>query len=432
MSEKNSSKIYEIIQAIPFVLLLFAQVAIYSMLLDIPTILSAPISIVVSIIIYIVFIYIKSCIKSKIKKSKETKENKIKEREEASIDFYRTCKGLGISFPLSANERFKLKSIAEKYGFPTSNCQQTFNLGYNKTLENQQLEEEKIKSLIKAKLEYTGNSKYIQGLVNTFEKDYDKYLTFYEKAESILERKTNVTAHKQDWAIAGGIAEGIGGFGIGILTALKVQEENEKAELRAQATRSAAYEAISKAKVGNTSLKMSVNKVTNALKDFETKLNENTKVTITPDYYNVRNYFIRESGTICISILPNQKNFVGQKKLDGIAYVKVINNNNIVGEGYISCPGYLINFDYQKNLPGINAIGLNFSEPKDIICFPINGHTFSPDEEYQFEFYSFNTLEIDVEQLKIYYKRLCDVYNEDYIWIKNNLMRNLFVDATCT
>ena len=356
-------------------------------------------------------------------------EQEIQEYETFTINFYNLCKENGISmYPLSPYGLNKIQEIAKANNINISKSEEFYYTGYNNVKSKLRKQENDLKESTITKTEFPGCSKYIHELLITFQNDYNNYLDIYNKASGIVQKKKQTWAHTRSWATAGGFAEAIGGVGVGVATALKVQADNIKAEESARATRNKAYETIFEAENGDAELTKLIKNLTNEFMEIEEFLSTTKKTTISPDQFNVKSFDVKESGSLYLTITPKAKEINKSKILDGIVYVKVIKNNTIVGGGYITSPGYLNSFKEKENNEIINQIGLENFTSKEIVCFPNNGCFFENNENYKFEFVSINTWNIDLEQLKKHYKSLFYRYDR-YSYKKQEILLSLVSTA---
>ena len=274
------------------------------------------------------------------------KEREIREEQEAqeyattTIDFYNLCKSNGVtSFPLSSYQMEKVQEIAARNGMDISSSVSYYYAGYGKVKSLLREEESALKDNINIQIELPGCSKYIQGLLSAFEEDYARYLNLYKTSSNIVQKQTHTYAHTHSWATAGGFAEAIGGVGLGVATALKVQADNAKAEASARAKREEAYKALYSAQEGDEELNKRIEALVNAFVKFDKYLNKAEKTTITQNQFIIKNQQIKESGSLYLTISPKAKEINKQKMLDGIVYIKVIKDNTVVGGGYMTSPG---------------------------------------------------------------------------------------------
>lgn len=396
--------------------------AIIGGVMDLSNIATIILSLIALVLPYIVILII-CAISNKINEANTAKSANCER-------FYLICKKSGLSFPLNSYEISKCKKLAEENNIPVFKCKKIFNQGYYEHLEKLRAEEENIKIQTKEKLALPGASKYVQGLTNTFESDYKKYLSFYDKTTNLMEQKTNTSAIKHDPYTWGGIASGIAGTAAGIVTAIQTENENAMAELQAKATRKKAYQGLMHSKDINQNVKKEAEKVIGALNNLENNFENKNKIKIKIDYFNVEKYFARETGTLCLTITVKDQHFYSDKNITGIAYAKIFKNNTLVGIGYIYTPGYLEIFNEEKAAPYINSIRLNKFKSLNIICFPKKGYMFCSQDKYEFEFGSVDTWEFDLEQFKKDYHELCVIYN-NYKMEKDRTMKELFIDSVC-
>ncbi len=348
----------------------------------------------------------------------------VKEAEiQQAADFYKKCKKQDASMDNIA----LLKSIAKECQVPLRNFKETYEIGRQEISRRQKEEEQLMLEDIQAKLDIGCNSKYIQGLTDTFTTSVERFATTMDKTQAVLKIRTNKRAKKRSWAIAGGIAEGIGGIGIGLATAMEVRRQNILAEQEAAETRANAYASIISFSYASEDVKSQANKVVEALKKYELKIRELTNkkenVNIT---YRVNSFEIRESGALLLNISP-QNTFNAKKVLDGVLYAKIMSNNEHVGEAYIMSPGYLDKFEVD-DFSIIESIGLENFKEKTIVALPLNEHKFNPNNRYKMEIVPIDIWEIDIEEIKSNYKILSKVY-KNYVRVKDAVIREAMLSV---
>lgn len=187
-----------------------------------------------------VIIFVIGIIIAKKKKKIADAEAVVRKGKQDKIAFYRECIREGISGCSTEKDIQKANLIAKKLGLPTSNVSALFSEGKSlveaenqaaRTAElNKKKEEEKKEYAAMNKYaNYTGRNKRIAILEDIRQEALRNEQLMANGFSAVVSASQQ---KEKNWAIAGGIAEGIAGPGAGIATALDVQMQN--AEIRAQ------------------------------------------------------------------------------------------------------------------------------------------------------------------------------------------------------
>ena len=381
-----------------------------------------------SILISFLVFGVIACINELVERSEAQKQKKIKDIEETSKSYYKECKKKGVEYPISKYSGDIIRKIVDSKLEPSE--ADKYNIGYHAVAKEQRSEEKELAAEIQEKIKLHKTEKYFSGLRNTFVNHYEYYNRATNLSKDLLEKKTKTRAKTHDWAIAGGIAEGIGGLGIGVATALDVQEQNRLAEQAALETRERAYESISSISCKNNEVSEKAERVKSAFekrdKNFDVR-----SATIESDFFKIGKVFVRESGTLSVSVSAKSNGGERKNTIDGVVYITVKNNDNVVGEGYIITPGYLKKFDKEEDFKLIESIGLGKIKSKEIICFPIAGYSFNKSEKYTYEFKALDVWEIDLTKLKKSYANLF-YYFDQYLFESKSAIREAVVAALIT
>ena len=366
-------------------------------------------------------------------KFKQKKEREKAQKKQKLINFYEKCKNAGVTFPLTQDQMKVLRSVSETFeDLGYLSLEEAYNSGYQETLKLQRDNEQEVKEIVALILEEGINTKYIKGLNDEFIETWNEYLSIMDNCQHILINNTKAQAVHRDWATAGGIAEAIGGVGLGIAVAMDIQQKNIDAERIAQENRELAYEAIMEAASYDKKVQAEARKVVQKLNEFDLKYSQHLKLeNVNNIKYNVNSYYVRESGTMLVNISPNNKNFDPENALDGFLFIIIKHNNEVVGEGYLYSPGYLYDFNKDDGKKLINQIGLENFEDYDIICFAQNGHIFNSENKYEFEFVATKAWHINLKNLEKDYFDLCNTY-ENYYRVRQYTIRNSAVSAFTT
>ena len=361
----------------------------------------------------------------------EQKRKKDLEKSQLENRFYEMCKEQGITYPISKEKNDLLKSIALKVGVSLSECEKIYNDRYKAIRDSKRLDDKLTAKEIEKKIGLLRGSKYIQGLSEKFYEDCRSYSSIMSKTESLLESKSRTQAKKQDWAIAGGLAQGLGGVGVGVATAIDVQRRNLLAEESARKTREDAFLAIQSMGHANWEVSKAADRVVEALHKMEKMLDSMPKGILEKNCFTVTSTAVRESGTLLAIIDSKKKEFDYAIVSDGIVAMLVKDGDDIIGEGYIVSPGFLDDFKQEETLAIIDTIGLKKIQKQEVLCFPLEGKMFEEGKRYTFEFNAIDVWEVNLNELKDQYRKVCETY-KSYKNERDRAVRNSFVDAITT
>ena len=365
-------------------------------------------SLIAGFFLFIILGKIGSEIDHNIDRANFRKKKKIEEYKKESIDFYQHCKEKGIYFP-AVEEQFY--DEAKQNNITSKKCKEMFEIGFNELATKQKNEDQMILDSTKERLEIKGKRKFTQGLRDHFQKSADQYIELSNKSQKYLLMKTNTQATTHDWAIAGGVAQAIGGLGCGIGAAANVQLQNQAELERASQTRNKAYKELFTISECSVTINSAISNMNRALTDFEKKVDKiMNKSSIPQNYFHFSNKHFRESGTLSVTITASSKE-ADETTLDGIACVIVKDNDEIIGEGYITTPGYISNCS-DEEAQSLSKIGFSNVKDQDIICFPLNNHSFSAQNSYTFEIKDIDVWRVNTKVLEESYKTLCDKYRD--------------------
>lgn len=172
-------------------------------------------------------------IKKAEQKEEKDRMEKLNREKKQCVEFYEKCKEMNILDSNKESNRAKMCKIAESlYGSAYS----FYNNDIEKMIEIAKIEiAEKIEKKQKddEKKQHEELTKYSESIGNKREMMLLDLCAKYKKDADDLSRVTSAVIassqkEEKDWAIAGGIADGIAGAGAGIATALSVQAENER------------------------------------------------------------------------------------------------------------------------------------------------------------------------------------------------------------
>lgn len=399
MSDNNNSSSQAIVPTIITVIFMVILIAI-----GIPTFFVF----ILSTILCIALVIFELILEENRKTKKREKEEKEKLYKTKSIAFYNECKSKGILFPTTAD---KFTNISKSKDMSIKQCKKMFDDGYNEIVAQQKQEEQGILDDIKAKLELKGKSKFVQGVSDRVQSSLSQFQAFSNTARKYLSSKTTTQARTHDWAIVGGMAQAIGGLGCGIAAAANTQLQNQAEIERASQTRAKAYKELSNVRNCSYTLQAAANNIIQALTNYEKEIDKAmTKGTIPQNYFRFSNTQLRESGTLSVTVTAKQKTS-DENTIDGIACVIIKDKDEMIGEGYITTPGYISNCS-DEEAQSISKMGFSNVKYQDIICFPLNNHSFSAQNSYTFEIKDIDVWRVNTKVLEESYKTLCDKYRD--------------------
>lgn len=168
----------------------------------------------------------------------------ISERNGKKVNFYRQCVAKGIQLCNSEKDMARATLIAQNLGLPTDNiiglfkeAEKLYKDGQRKWEEEQEYQErlqaieseKKQFDILNEYADYTGQSKKVAMLT----KEYNEVSRQLQGTKDAISMTLFPELEKEhDWAVMGGMANGLAGSGAGIATAVNAQIEN--AQIRAR------------------------------------------------------------------------------------------------------------------------------------------------------------------------------------------------------
>ena len=238
-----------------------------------------------------------------------------------------------------------------------------------------------------------GKDKYIYSLKNDLEYGY-KALELSEQAKKIGLSNMNVKANKSDWAIWGGMANGIAGPAAGIATAMDIQRKNIEAEKNIQYVRESGKNLYNEAKKVQRDLPKALENEELMKKYLEDRLFDDRYPEEKMNYLKISNveYFITEGRNFNIKAKYKCNKDItlidSEAILDGSLKIEVYDIDNcLVATGYYVAPG-IEKFDLNyKGNDGFDLNSSGFMKNGEInsICISDNYKEVDEDIEYRIE-----------------------------------------------
>jgi len=181
-------------------------------------------------------------------KAKEKAEKQAFEKEHPHYEeelFYKACKKANINNVSDKANVARLELVAKKSGISgtTNELINMYTIGKNdiessqkaSRLEKEQQEEQELYKSSKKYINYVGREKKIKMLKDSMKIYADKLIECKNKLKAIDDGTFGLykagEEKESDWALWGGIAEGLGGSAAGLATAIDIQNKN--AQIRA-------------------------------------------------------------------------------------------------------------------------------------------------------------------------------------------------------
>ena len=259
----------------------------------------------------------------------EEKKIKSYEIDKRKNDFEIIARSFGIE---GYEEARKYYNLGAQLHEQEKNAKQAQILLNNREKEYQIFEKSKNIALLK------GREKYTAKLINNYNKKVE-----HLQWSSNFRREANSLGKQRDWAVAGGMAEGIAGSAAGVAVALDVQKKNNQSMELASAARGVSQRLAQGAAV----IEQELDVIRNQLETLERKICDESNVQEKFSYLSFKEMecYITEGGNIRVTGQIMVKNdirlFEEKAKLDGSLNVLVKNKaGEVIAEGYYSPPGF--------------------------------------------------------------------------------------------
>lgn len=337
--------------------------------------------------------------------------NDVKEKNEynneLAVKIYSKCLVKGIMDIDSAKNIDALDVIAYSYGVDDiALAKEYFYLGEKKfkdrenekkskwnddRLKDIRDRELKIYNEAKRSADIVGKDKYTYSLKKDLEYGY-KALELSEKAEKIGLTDMNAKARKSDWAIWGGMANGIAGPAAGIATAIDIQRKNIEAEKNILHVRESGKNLYKEAKKVQRDLPKALENEELMKKYFEDRLIDDRNPDEKMNNLMITNieYFITAGRNFNIKAKYKCNKDItlvdSEAILDGSLKIEVYDiEDSMVASGYYVAPG-IEKFDL--NYTGNDGFDLNssgFEKNGEINCICISNNYRDVDEDIEYK-----------------------------------------------
>lgn len=300
--------------------------------------------------------------------------------------FYDECINYGITDCKTEKERQKAILLAQKYSLKYTNDIADMYMFVKREIEKEnELRKEKEYEATRAKYqEYCDRDKrYLQY------EGIDKRIAMLSQSIANMERKLEtvsagtsalmaaVPQEKEiDWAVRGGIANGIAGPGAGVAAAIDAQSKNAQIRANNKARMDAASPLIMASIGSESSLRSSIAKDRKAIEEAKTKLvsMENGKDLFNHLLFSDEKYEVMECGVLHCSARVKLSESVYifddvEAVVDGFLTVKVIHNDKAIAATTVVMP----------------TMGIG-SSSSYISCYVMNIKDVSESKEYKLEF----------------------------------------------
>ncbi len=353
----------------------------------------------IEIAIFIVSDVIKSKKKTKlqnIENEKKMAAQRQQEFENNSLLIYKKCAEKKIHSIETDDELSGLKIIASNFGVnDIEKAKESFAIG------KELFKKENQSKVIEAREndQKLFNSNYQQALISGKEKYTHKIKTEIanakvmagiNKVSSISAKRCMNNQHEKDWAIAGGIADGIAGPAAGIATAIKVQNDNAAARVKKEGYRSEYLDAQSKElkyqnKAKNKQYILDV--LENKLCD-ENDIQKKFEMLSFSDFKASDSYGGGKNITVGFNVSINGKIQIidSDAVIDGSVKINVLDKTgNNIGCGYYCAPGF--------DETDLNKVGFSNCDNPKVLCII---------DDYDKK-YNLSDLSFSVEPVKLWY-----------------------------
>jgi len=311
--------------------------------------------------------------KKKQEEQAQIEQEKIEKRHNQALSIYNKCIQKNIVEFTSKSNKEALRVIAGSYGVDDIELAQTLFEEGKKVIEeqNRQQELEKIEiyrakeieeynkekelTVIKGKTKYTAH----------LEKDIEygkKAIELSYQAEKIGLSNMNARAQKSDWAILGGMANGLAGPAAGMATAIDIQNKNLKAEENARKVREDGTRIYNNAKDIQRNLPAALVLEQSVVDNINEKLYDDKNIEEKIKLIEFGEFKLKATKGLNIEAKAKIKVDSKIKLLDSDAILDgslrfVIKNHNDeeIGDGYFSAPGFN-ETDFENGLVGFNDL----------------------------------------------------------------------------
>lgn len=252
---------------------------------------------------------------------------------------------------------------------------------YNKTVENSQI---------------VGWDKYLTEYyerIDTKQKELAKYEASYTDG---IDYAANSTSKPVDWAIVGGLAQGIAGPAAGIMAAAEVQIRNAQAEAASQKAREdgikvAAYSSILAKKTARE-----LNSILNEVNVLKNRLYDENHPQMYFDYLSceVCSYSVAMENAMNISVeigCQKKSEFNGNRiAIDGSIRVDVVDKGQVIANAFICADGF--------GITDFNEVGFSKKKTYSTVAMTTGTFSFKENREYTFRFSPEHIWMIEVKQ----------------------------------
>lgn len=268
-------------------------------------------------------------------------------------EFYLACEKQGIRSLDSESARAKATLIAKQMGYPEGDLDTWFEKSKAKALAaDMKKEQERLAKLRKSEEEeereltkfakYKGREKRIAMIKELM----IPHLQEIEKQSRNVQIATGVPLQKEhDWAVAGGIAQGIAGPAAGVVTALNTQAKNE--EIRSQNAKNlyAAAQVYGFAKKRIEEQEKEIAKINARITEVEVKLIDESLEASLMDFLDISSVTtkISETGavTVTASVKKNKKVIIYDNVdaiIDGTIAAELYQSDKFIGTALLVFP----------------------------------------------------------------------------------------------
>lgn len=279
-------------------------------------------------------------------------EHKIAMEKYNAYNLYRYC----VNKNIDIQDEKAIAIVSNNFSVPREEIIKVFNKGkkyaeelnYKKNVDRITSEKQKEKEEYDAIYENTkvvGKDKYLAKKYKELEQNL-KMADVCGQGKDRCVQLSQTRAKTSDWAILGGMANGIAGPAAGLATAYNVQQKNAEAEREAEAIRNQAFDNIgylwqqqSQFEYSAHRLQEYIEEVNNRLYD-ESDPEEKMKLI----HAMVQNYKILDTKNmrICLKFDCEKEIHIlnSEALIDGSIQINILKNREIVGTTYYCAPGF--------------------------------------------------------------------------------------------